>query len=365
MPLGGALAKPRSRGLAVWVQENVMKREGTKGDKHMRDDLRERLRKDLLESYLHRHVDACACAMCGRRGIPLAFHVIEKTVSDEYGKSIDMPFERGFEPFASMMPPTGYIRGSFPLCTACAPPCKKCKLPTDPPPVHKFAISVQGKIGLGTCHEHIHWFVVIGVARHLWRKWTCPARILAEEAAWMGWIAAGIETRVNYKNTKLSRHGMISIISHRDRNVELYVPPGPHRFKNFVELEQWFATPMGKLSKDMAECMAEADAAATDTRDVPASPEALYAQEVDDCIRMMGERGDIALHAQLNPDFMTASYEVYKVGFVCNVPANHVGGFIAEAAASYQSNPVVGIKLLERTRDRIPQLWPEIKKSAE
>ncbi|MGI0133442.1 MAG: hypothetical protein ACREBW_00590, partial [Candidatus Micrarchaeaceae archaeon] len=192
----------------------------------------------------------------------------------------------------------------------------------------------------------------------------CPAQILAEQAAWMGWIAAGIETQVTYKNTKLSRNGMICLISHRDRNVELYVPRGPHRFKDFVELEQWFATPIGKLSKDMAECMAEADAADTDNGDMPESPEARYAQEVDDCIRMMGKRGDIALHAQLNPDFMVASYEVYRVGFVCNVPAKHVGGFIAEAAASYQSNPRVSIKLLEHTRDRIPQIWPETKNTA-
>jgi hypothetical protein len=326
----------------------------------MANDFRERIRKGLLESYLHRHVGECACAMCGRRGIPLAFHVIEKTVSDKSGKSVDVPFERGFEPFASVLSSTGYIRGSFPLCAECAPPCSKCKLPTDPPSVHKFAISIQGKIGLGICSEHIHWFVIIEVVRHLWRTWTCPAQVLAEQGVRMGWIAAGVETRVTYKNTKLSRNGMISLISHRDRNVELHVPRGPHRFKDFVELEQWFTTPMGKLSKDMA----EADAAAMDAGDMPESPETRYAQEVDDCIRMMGELGDIALHAQLNPDFMVASYEVYKVGFECNVPARQVGGFIAEAAAGYQSSPSVGVKLLEHTRDRIPQLWTETKKSA-
>jgi hypothetical protein len=318
----------------------------------------------LLESYLHRHVNDCACAMCGRRGVPLAFHVIEKSVSDQTGKSADMPFEQGFEPFASMLSSTGYIRGSFPLCAACAPPCSKCQLPTDPPSVHKFAISVQGKIGLGVCNEHLHWFKVVAVIGHLWRTWASPAQVLADQAVRMGWIVAGVETRVSYKNTKLSRNGMISLISHRDRNVELHVPPGPHRFKDFVELEQWFATPMGKLSKDMAECLTGADAAATDTGDMPESPEARYAQEVDDCIRMMGEQGDIALHAQLHPDFMAASYKVCKLGFECNVPAKHVGGFIAEAAASYQSNPSVGIKLLEHTVDRIPQLWAETKKAA-
>jgi hypothetical protein len=66
----------------------------------------------------------------------------------------------------------------------------------------------------------------------------------------------------------------------------------------------------------------------------------------------------------LHPDFMAASYKVCKVGFECNVPAKDVGGFIAEAAASYQSNPSVGIKLLEHTVDRISELWAETKKAA-
>lgn len=157
---------------------------------------------------------------------------------------------------------------------------------------------------------------------------------------------------------------MISLISHRDRNVVLLIPPGPHCFKDFDELEQWFSTPKGRMSKDMAECMAAADAVTDVVGDVPESPEAQFYEEVGDCIRMMGNRGDTALHAQLNPDFMAASFEVCMAGFKCHVPARHVGDFIAEAAASYESNPSVGIEPLEHTRDRIPQLWPEVKKAA-
>lgn len=340
----------------------------------MTDDNRVRMRKLLLDSYLPRHVNDCACAKCGRRGIPLAFHVIEKTVSDKYGKSADRPFERGFEPFASMLSSVGYVRGSFPLCSACAPPCSKCKLPTDPPSIHKFALSVKGKIGLGVCREHLHWFVVVAVVRYLWLKWACPAQILADQAAHLGWIAAGVETRVSYKNIKFSRNGMVSLISHRDRNIELLVPRGPHLFRDFDELERWFATPTGKISKEMAECMAEADTAANAVGDVPATPETIYFQEVDDCIRMMGDRGDHALdaqlntdfmaallYAQLNPDFMAVSFEVYMTGFRCDVPPKILGDFIGEAADTYKSNPSLGISCLEHIRDRIPQLWSSVR----
>jgi hypothetical protein len=187
-----------------------------------------------------------------------------------------------------------------------------------------------------------------------------PTQGLADQAGRLGWITAGVESRANYKNTKFSRNGMISLISHRDMNVVLLIPPGPHCFKDFDELERWFATPKGRMSKDMAECMSEADAAIDVVGDVPQSPEAQYFEEVGECIRMMGDRGDIALHAQLYPDFMAATFEVYNAGFRCNVPARHIGDFIAEAAASYQSNPSVGIELLEYARDRIPQLWPEV-----
>jgi hypothetical protein len=50
----------------------------------MIDNLRARtyIRVALLQSYLHRYVKDCACSMCGQRGVPLAFHVIEKTVTE-------------------------------------------------------------------------------------------------------------------------------------------------------------------------------------------------------------------------------------------------------------------------------------------
>jgi len=135
-------------------------------ENHMNDDLRVRLRDALVESYLHKDVDECVCSKCGQGGVPLAFHVIERTLS---GKEREIPQGHGFLQLPSS---AGYIRRLFPLCTACAPPCKKCKLPTDPLSVHKFAISVQGRIGLGICTDHIHWqYVFEGLIARILRRY--------------------------------------------------------------------------------------------------------------------------------------------------------------------------------------------------
>lgn len=157
----------------------------------MTNEFREGMRTLLLKSYLHISTNECACAMCGRRGVPLAFHVIERSFDKE---ARDIPYEQGFVQFSFS---AGYIRGAFPVCTTCSPPCRKCKLPTNPPSVNRFANSVQGKIGLGICIEHIHWFVVVGVVKYLWRRWVSPTQGLVDQAVRMGWIPAGVEPGQN------------------------------------------------------------------------------------------------------------------------------------------------------------------------
>jgi hypothetical protein len=264
---------------------------------------RERMRKPLLESYLHRHVDDCECSMCGQSGVPLAFHVIEKTISDKYGESADAPFEQGFVPFASMSSSTGYIRGSFPLCPRCAPPCKKCDLPMDTLSVHNFAISVRGTIALGACREHIHW----------------PS------------VFKGLLARIFHFGARRKRHS---------------------------------TTPKTKLLRDFMEADAEALRDDNRSSEAESGTEARYFQDVNDVIRTMGDRGDLALYAQLNPDFMKASMEVCEVGFECYVPARVVGRAIADAADHYRSNPKLSIEWLQETRNNIPRLWPEVTEPA-
>ena len=129
-----------------------------------------RMRDLLLQSYLHKPAADCACSMCGLKGKPLAFHVIEQSF-DPDDRAI--PYDKGFVRFmpSGVLPPLNYIRGCFPLCTACAPPCKKCELPTDPLLVQKFASSVQSRIGPGVCTEHIHWrYILEGLVARILRR---------------------------------------------------------------------------------------------------------------------------------------------------------------------------------------------------
>ena len=111
-------------------------------------DQRSLLREALLESYLHRKVDGCACAICGAQGRSLAFHVLEKSI-----KNTDSTPDG----FVSMSITMGYVKGSFPVCSKCAPPCSSCKLPIDTPQVRRCGLATGAKLGVGHCRQHIHW----------------------------------------------------------------------------------------------------------------------------------------------------------------------------------------------------------------
>ena len=128
------------------------------------------VRDQLLKSYLHRQAadfpfKDCACSMCGRAGMPLALHVIYKTYANvgEVTQTEKQPaFYYGYS--------ADCVRGFFPLCTKCAPPCKKCRLPTYPPSVCRFANSLKVEIGLGVCKDHLHWSYTLGYLAGIVRK---------------------------------------------------------------------------------------------------------------------------------------------------------------------------------------------------
>ena len=111
-------------------------------------DPRHAMREALRESYLHRKVDSCACAICGAQDKPLAFHLLEKSIK-EHDSLPD-----GFVPMSMSM---GYIRGSFPICNKCAPPCSSCQLPIGTSKALEFGSAAQAKLGVGYCREHIHF----------------------------------------------------------------------------------------------------------------------------------------------------------------------------------------------------------------
>lgn len=113
----------------------------------MDQNVREKIRQALLESYKHREGNGDSCAICGSSKDKLAYHVIE----------VDQ---------AGVVNGSGMLaHGSLPVCVQCAPPCKKCGLPILTKKVRIFLKNVKGNdqagdihAGLGICHEHFHPF---------------------------------------------------------------------------------------------------------------------------------------------------------------------------------------------------------------
>ena len=117
------------------------------------DNFRASMRERLIKSYKHRIAEGCSCVICDASDRPLAFHVLEKYLYD------GEPAPAGFVPMGDIAS-MGAVKGSFPVCTKCAPPCPICKLPIDTREVLHFGQSVQARLAVGYCREHIHWIKV-------------------------------------------------------------------------------------------------------------------------------------------------------------------------------------------------------------
>lgn len=111
------------------------------------------IRKGLVESFKHRHIEDASCIACGRANSPLALHVIEFYHSDK----IETP-----SPLVAMSQSRGTTRGGVPLCSACCPPCTECGLPIATPWTKKLLAALTTKyqgitfvIGNGFC-RHVH-----------------------------------------------------------------------------------------------------------------------------------------------------------------------------------------------------------------
>lgn len=168
--------------------------------------------------------------------------------------------------------------------------------------------------------------VVFFAVRHFWRVWTHPAAVLVRQAVNMGWVGSGTLTVDGYRNTKLSRDGMTSVVWHKDQNVELIDPPATHRFKDFVELERWLASDPGSE---------------------PDTPEMTYMRDVDDYIRSLGHYDNLVLPAQTVEPFLAACAVVYKAGFETGTSTKVVGMHIAEGANKFNHNSEFGILYLQ------------------
>lgn len=115
------------------------------------DNYRESIRKSLLESYKHRIETQCSCSMCGKKNLPLAFHMLEAS----FVEGADFP--SSFVPMSSSFK---VVHGSYPICISCAPKCKKCGLPVPSEKIMEFGHQLNADYGNGMC-EHIQFGLFI------------------------------------------------------------------------------------------------------------------------------------------------------------------------------------------------------------
>ena len=108
--------------------------------------LKENIRKGLIDSYRHRITEGHSCAICRDSQLPLANHALEAYLED------DQKIPEGFVLFSAASS-WSRARGSYPVCTSCAPPCKKCGLPITTEKVLKFAHENDATHGQGYCQH--------------------------------------------------------------------------------------------------------------------------------------------------------------------------------------------------------------------
>ena len=107
-------------------------------------NLREELRQGLIASYKHRQASGAQCALCGDHSRPLAFHILEASFPE--GSSTPA----GFVPMSASM---GRLRGSYPICSKCAPACKKCGLPIPTEKALELGHKLKAATGNGICQD--------------------------------------------------------------------------------------------------------------------------------------------------------------------------------------------------------------------
>ncbi len=78
------------------------------------------LRAELRKSFMHRMAADCACAICGNKTSPLAFHILEISFTE------NAALPAGFVPMSKSM---GRVRGFFPSMHCVRPSLCKMQPP--------------------------------------------------------------------------------------------------------------------------------------------------------------------------------------------------------------------------------------------
>lgn len=118
------------------------------------EDFRAELRAGLIEAFKPRRVSGAFCLLCGSEHALVSLHLVESY----FPEALPLP-----ERFVAASQSRGYVRGGFPICVNCAPPCKKCGIAIRTKEVVQALAFLKGAAmpgvsiaaGNGYC-QHIH-----------------------------------------------------------------------------------------------------------------------------------------------------------------------------------------------------------------
>lgn len=87
----------------------------------------------------------------------------------------------------------------------------------------------------------IWWVIGIEIVGYiLWKAWSNPAQQLVNQAAYMNWVAIGMEKDEDgYRDTLLKKEGVTAKVSFQDRCVYLVEPYAAGPFKDFIEVDHY------------------------------------------------------------------------------------------------------------------------------
>jgi hypothetical protein len=110
-------------------------------------DSRNAIAELLIKDSMHKVNNGKVCSICGDAVRPLAFNMLRNA----YPEHVLPPKE-----FIKMAISYRSIKGVFPVCDKCAPPCKICGLPIPKEKVLEYGYSIGATIGNGICKNHFH-----------------------------------------------------------------------------------------------------------------------------------------------------------------------------------------------------------------
>lgn len=174
--------------------------------------------------------------------------------------------------------------------------------------------------------------IIFYIAYTMWRSYFHPSHVLGRQAANMNWVAIGrVPSNDGYKNLKLTRDGMVAIISFKNGNVELIEPSHETPFKDFIELERWIAT---------------------EAQDSINDEEGMYYNSVNDFMKLHGYYEPFLELQVTDKEFFIASMKVLEAAYLSGQSEKVIGALIMDSVKNYEQNRELAIVFLQKLKER-------------